>query len=62
MLLIVKSLEKALRVKGTDLSLESESEIESVGHSSVSSSATPLTTARQALLSTEFSRQEYWSG
>ena len=60
MLLIVKSLEKVLKV--TDLSLESKSEIESVGYPGVSNSATPQTIARQALLSTEFSRQEYWSG
>ena len=31
-------------------------------HSMVSDSATPQTIARQALLSMEFSRQEYWSG
>ena len=39
MLLIVKSLEKVLKV--TDLSLESKSEIESVGYPGVSNSATP---------------------
>ena len=33
-----------------------------VSHSVVSSSATPRTVARQAPLSVEFSRQEYWSG
>ena len=37
-------------------------ESESVSCSVVSDSATPCTVARQALLSMEFSRQEYWSG
>ena len=35
---------------------------ESVSHSVVSPSATPWTAARQAPLSIEFSRQEYWTG
>ena len=35
--------------------------IESVSHSVVSNSATPRTVARQAPLSVDFSRQEYWS-
>ena len=39
-------------------SLKSESE----SHSVMSDSATPWTIARQALLSTEFSRPEHWSG
>ena len=34
----------------------------SVSHSVVSNSATPWTVDRQAPLSMEFSRQEYWSG
>ena len=33
-----------------------------VTHSGVSTSVNPRTVARQTLLSTEFSRQEYWSG
>ena len=33
-----------------------------LSHSVVSDSATPWTVARQAPLSMEFSRQEYWSG
>ena len=33
-----------------------------LSHSAASDSATPWTVAHQALLSTEFSRQEYWSG
>ena len=37
-------------------------ESESVGHSVVSYSATPQTTARQAPLVMGCSRQEYWSG
>ena len=35
---------------------------ESVSHSVMSDSVTPWTIARQAPLSMEFSRQEYWSG
>ena len=37
-------------------------ESESVSHSVVSDSAIPWTVARQAPLSMEFFRQEYWSG
>ena len=33
-----------------------------LSHSVMSDSVTPWTVARQAPLSTEFSRQEYWSG
>ena len=39
-----------------------ESASESVSHSVVSDSVTPLAVALQAPLSVEFSRQEYWSG
>ena len=35
---------------------------DSESHSVVSDSVTPWTVARQAPLSMEFSRQEYWSG
>ena len=37
-------------------------ESEGVSHSVLSYSVTPWTIARQAPLSMEFSRQEYWSG
>ena len=36
--------------------------MKALGCSAVSDSATPWTVARQAPLSTGFSRQEYWSG
>ena len=38
------------------------SSFESVGHSVMFNSATPWTVVLQVPLSTEFSRQEYWSG
>ena len=46
-----------------NICIQWNTESESVSHSVVSDSfVTPWTVARQASLSTEFSRQEYWNG
>ena len=46
-----------------NICIQWNTESESVSHSVVSDSfVTPWTVARQAPLSTEFSRQEYWNG